>query len=73
MARASAGMSRRRWLVASVLLSTVLSATLACGPGADPVPANPLAGSVLWVDPESAAALAEQQRGATATRPLLTA
>ena len=44
-----------------MLLSTVLSATLACGPGADPVPANPLAGSVLWVDPESAAALAEQQ------------
>ena len=54
-------MRRRRWLVASALSSALLTATLACGPGADPVPANPLAGSVLWVDPESAAALAEQQ------------
>ena len=39
----------------------VLFATQACGPGADPEPANPLAGSILWVDPESAAARAQQQ------------
>jgi endoglucanase len=50
-----------RWLLASALLSALLTGTLGCGPGADPEPANPLAGSVLWVDPESAAALAEQQ------------
>ena len=58
---ASAGMVRRRWLAASALMSALLTTTLACGPGADPEPANPLAGSVLWVDPESAAALAEQR------------
>jgi endoglucanase len=47
--------------VATASLSTLLLATAACGSGADPEPANPLAGSSLWVDPESAAALAEQQ------------
>jgi endoglucanase len=54
-------MRNRRWLVASAMTTVLLTATPACGAGADPVPANPLAGSTLWVDPESAAATAEQQ------------
>ena len=48
-------------MVAWAIAAAVLAGTAACGPGTDPEPANPLAGSTLWVDPQSAAALAEQQ------------
>jgi len=47
--------------VVPALLLALLVSTLACGPGAEPEPANPLKGSQLWVDPESAAAQAEFQ------------
>ena len=47
--------------LASALLSALLTATLACGPGAHPEPANPLAGSARGLIPNPAAALAEQQ------------
>lgn len=54
-------MRQRRRVIASFLLITALVGTASCGPGSDPEPANPLADSTLWVDPESAAARAQQQ------------
>ena len=43
------------------MTAALLASTVSCGAGADPEPTNPLAGSALWVDPESAAARAEEQ------------
>ncbi len=54
-------MRLRRSVVAATVLTAVLIGTQACGPGAEQEPANPLAGASLWIDPESAAARAEQQ------------
>lgn len=54
-------MRQRRRVITALLLVTLSVGTLSCGARSDPEPANPLAGTSLWVDPESAAARAQQQ------------
>lgn len=54
-------MGQRRRVSVVLLLVALLLGTTSCGPGSHAEPANPLAGTSLWVDPESAAARAQQQ------------
>lgn len=51
----------RRVLAVGLALSLTALTLSACSPAGSAAPENPLAGSSLWVDPESAAAVAQRQ------------